>query len=143
MLAACNQNTDLQNAATKAFAEAFRKANQAESTGPMLDLYYLDGVEERTVQMLDLAIEYELGLPIDSIEFQPLSGAPEESIDFIHDGIAYGPSIEPHIRMRVVYAVEDKFTSLYTLGRQPNGQISIVCAKPKPNTNLSTAITPR
>jgi hypothetical protein len=143
ILTACERQTDLNEPGTAAFAEAFRKANKADSTSPMLDLYHLDGVEERTVRMLELAIEYELRLPIESIEFAPLSGAPEESIDFTHNGIAYGPSIEPQLRMRVVYAMEDKFTSLFTLGQLPDGQLCIVCAKPKANTNLSTALTPR
>ncbi|MGC6505601.1 MAG: hypothetical protein ACON39_03385 [Coraliomargaritaceae bacterium] len=141
--AACERRKELEHVGTTAFAEAFRKANQADSANEMLALYHLDGVEDRSVQMLEQAIEYELKLPIESIEFLPLSGAPEESIDFIHNGIPYGPSIEPRLRMRVVYALEDQFTSLFTLGRSPDGKWCIVCAKPKPNNHLGTAIAPR
>lgn len=142
LLTACERGENLRDADTVAFAEAFRKANQADSASEMLALYHLEGVEDRTIRMLEQAIEYELKLPIESIEFLALSGAPEESIDFIHNGMPYGASIEPRIRMRVVYDLEDQFTSLYSLGQLPDRQWRIVCAKPKPSAKLSTVIAP-
>lgn len=142
-LIACNRPENPLDKDLQVFAEAFRKANKAEDTGPMLDLYHLDGVEKRTVLMLEQALGYELGLPVGSIDFEPLSGAPEESIDFTHDGVRYGPSLEPTLRMRVVYAVEDKFTSLFTLGRTKDGNWRIVSAKPRQEPDLGAAIVPR
>ena len=98
----------------------------------MLGLYYLEGADKRTVDLLKGALHYELGLPIQKVDFEPLSGAPEETIDFTYNGISYGPSIPPLYRMRVVYAVEDQFTSLFTIGLSPEQEWRIVCAKPKP-----------
>jgi len=115
-----------------ALAEAFRAANQAEDIGPMLDLYHLEGTDETTRQMLAAALKFELGLPIAQIQFEPLSGAPEETIRFVHDGVPYGPTLEPRYRMRVVYEAEDRFTSLFTLGRRADGVWRIICAAPKP-----------
>ena len=113
-------------------AQAFQYANQAETITPMLALYHTKGSDDRTLTLLKGALEYELGLPIRAIQFEPLSGAPEETIDFTHDGVAYGPSLKPHYRMRVIYAVEDQFTSLFSVGKTPEGTWRIVCATPKP-----------
>lgn len=117
-------------------ASAFKMANQAEDIKPMMDLYYLEGADERTCELLKGALNYELGLPIESIAFEPLTGAPEETIDFVHQGVSYGPSLPPAYRMRVAYQVEDGFTSLFTVGRAPDGQWRIVCAKPLPELDI-------
>lgn len=143
VLAACERPGDPSSAETKAFADAFRQANRAEDISPMLDLYHLDGVEKRTIRMLEQALQFELGLPVESIDFEPLSGAPEECIDFTREGVHYGPSLRPSLRMRVVYSVEDRFTSLFTLGRRPDGEWRIVCARPRQNADLSAAVAPR
>ena len=130
ILCAC-QPADPTTAGLKQFKQDFSAANQADSIEPMLALYYLEGAEDNTVVLLKNALRYELGIPIATIDFEPLSGAPEESIDFVHKGIAYGPSLPPSYRMRVLYDVEDRFSSLFTIGRCPNGSWKIVCAKPK------------
>ncbi|WP_148216357.1 hypothetical protein [Coraliomargarita akajimensis] len=96
----------------------------------MLDLYCLDGAEARTIQRLKSALRFEQGLAIESISFEPLKGAPEELINFSHQGVDYGPSLPPSYRMRVVYDAEDKFTSLFTLGQNEDGEWRIICAKP-------------
>lgn len=59
----------------------------------MLDLYCLDGAEARTIQRLKSALRFEQGLAIESISFEPLKGAPEELINFSHQGVDYGPSL--------------------------------------------------
>lgn len=115
-----------------ALAEAFREANQAGDIGPMLDLYHLEGTDETIRRMLAAALQFELGLPIARIEFEPLSGAPEETIRFVHDGVPYGPTLQPRYRMRVVYEAQDRFTSMFTLGRRADGVWRIICAAPKP-----------
>jgi len=96
-------------------------------------LYYLEGADQRTTDLLRGALHYELGLPIHQIEFEPLSGAPEETIHFTHQGVLYGPSIPPLYRMRVIYEVQDHFTSLFTIGLSPEKEWKIVCAVPKPS----------
>lgn len=132
LLTACSNQENKIPAGLDTFADSFRHANQASSADSMLALYYLEGTDARTRELLKGALDYELGLPIQSIEFEPLKGAPEETINFVHQGIAYGPSIPPKYRMRVAYAVEDGFTSLFTIGKSPQGDWHIVCAKPKP-----------
>ena len=117
-------------------AQEFKEANQAEDIAPMLALYQTQGSDARTLTLLKGALEYELGLPIKRIDFEPLSGAPEENIDFTHDGVAYGPSLKPRYRMRVIYAVDDQFTSLFSVGKSPTGEWRIVCATPKPEPSL-------
>lgn len=117
-------------------AKAFQAANQAASVDSMLSLYHLDGCDDRTINMLKGALDYELGLPIEQVEFESLSGAPEEVIEFTHDGTAYGPSLEPRYRMRVTYAMEDQFTSLFSIGKTTEGEWRIVTARPKPEPAL-------
>ena len=80
-----------------------------------------------TPQLLKNALRNELGLPIARIEFAALNGAPEESIHFVHDGVAYD-SLTPAHRMRVSYAAEDGFTSLFSIGQTDAGSWRIVCA---------------
>jgi hypothetical protein len=110
----------------------FQAANQADTIEPMLALYFMEGCDTLITSRLKGALNFELGLPIKRIEFEALSGASEETIEFTHNGTAYGPSLKPLYRMRVVYAVEDNFTSLFTVGQNPNGEWQIICARPKP-----------
>ncbi|WP_269526938.1 hypothetical protein [Coraliomargarita parva] len=131
MVTACKPDTRVDPGLSH-LAKAFRAANQAKDIGPMLELYELKGTDNWTVSMLKAALKYELGLPIAAIEFEPLSGAPEEVIDFTHDGVQYGPSLEPGYRMRVRYDVEDGLTSLYTVGQRKDGSWRIVCSRPLP-----------
>lgn len=121
-----NQETRQQ----QAFADSFRAANQASGLEPMLALYELSGSTKQTVSLLKSALINELGLPIARIEFEPLSGRPEENIHYTHNGIEYGPTLEPQLRMRVSYATEDGFESLYSIGKNATGQWRIVSSRP-------------
>jgi hypothetical protein len=113
-----------------AFEHAFRKANQAATIGPMLDLYALEGTTENTRNLLKNALRFELGMPVQSIEFKPLSGAPEESIHYTHQGTEYGPTIAPAYRMHVRYRTEDSFSSRFTIGQHHDGSWRIVSSRP-------------
>ena len=124
------QLTTNGDAQLNSLAERFKAANQADNIAPMLALYYLEGSDAASLTMLKSALTYEQGLPIARISFEPLSGASEESIDFTHNGIAYGPSLPPQHRMRVIYAVEDQLSSLFTIGKSPSGEWRIITAKP-------------
>ena len=70
VLSACGSQ---ESAELEAFARAFTKANQATEVAPMLALYALDGTTENTKNLLKNALLYELGLPIQSIEFEEKS----------------------------------------------------------------------
>jgi hypothetical protein len=132
LLAACSPKSTLELGLDD-LSVSFVAANQADTIDPMLKLYYLKGCDSLIISRLKGALDYELGLPIQQIEFEALSGAPEETINFTHNGINYGPSLTPRYRMRVRYAVEDHFSSLYTVGQNPTGEWQIICAKPKPS----------
>ena len=124
-------STEVKNRADlEDFASAFRLANKGMSIEPMLALYALDGSTDRTKAMLKNALLYEHGLPIHSINFEPLVGSPEEQISYTYEGIKYGPSIEPSYRMRVRYRTEDDFESLFTIGKNPQDMWQIVSSKP-------------
>jgi hypothetical protein len=131
LLAACNPKSTVELGLDDLSAR-FVAANQADTIEPMLKLYCLDGSDSLITSRLKGALDYELGLPIQQIEFAALSGASEETIEFTHNGISYGPSLTPRYRMRVLYAVEDHFSSLFTVGQNPSGEWQIICAKPKP-----------
>ena len=113
----------------EAFASAFRLANKGMNIEPMLALYALDGSTDRTKVMLKNALLYEHGLPIHSINFEPLFGTPDEQISYTYENIKYGPSIEPIYRMRVRYRTEDNFESLFTIGKNRLDTLQIVCSK--------------
>ena len=132
LLAACSPKSTLELGLDD-LSVRFVAANQADTIDPMLKLSYLKGCDSLIISRLKGALDYELGLPIQQIEFEALSGAPEETINFTHNGINYGPSLTPRYRMRVRYAVEDHFSSLYTVGQNPTGEWQIICAKPKPS----------
>ena len=114
----------------EALASAFRLANKGINIEPMLALYALDGSTDKTKDMLKNALLYEHGLPIHSINFEPLIGTPDEQISYTYGGIKYGPSIEPIYRMRVRYRTEENFESLFTIGKNPQDTWQIVCSKP-------------
>ena len=123
----CSQRIDtgLQKLATD-----FRAANQSSTIEPMLALYHLEGSNNLNITHLRGALQYELGLPIKKIEFEPLSGAPEETIEFTHNNIRYGPTLQPCYRMRVTYNGKDRFVSLYTIGKTKTGNWRFIAAKP-------------
>ena len=131
LLAACSPKSTLELGLDDLSAR-FVAANQADTIEPMLQLYCLNGCDSLITSRLKGALDYELGLPIQQIEFEALSGAAEETIEFTHNGVSYGPSLTPRYRMRVLYAVEDHFSSLFTVGQNPSGEWQIICAKPKP-----------
>ncbi len=118
------------NKELEAFAKAFHAANQASDIEPMLALYELQGSSEQTVKLLKIALLYELGMPIQSIDFEPLSGSPEETIHFEYQNVPYGPTLEPRQRMRVHYSTEDGFESLFTIGQNADGDWRIVSSRP-------------
>ena len=127
-LSACSmqESTELE-----AFADAFSEANQATSDEAMLAIYALEGTTENTKNLLKNAILYELGLPIQSISFEPLTGLPEESIEYTHQDVDYVATLEPSMRMRVRYATEDRFESLYSIAQNNAGDWRIVSTRPK------------
>jgi len=114
----------------EAFADAFTEANQATEVEPMLAIYALEGTTENTKNLLKNALLYELGLPIQSIEFEPLTGSPEESIEYSHQGVDYIATLEPSLRMRVRYETEDRFESLFSIGQNVAGQWRIISSRP-------------
>lgn len=127
-LSACNVH---ESPELKAFADAFSEANQATGVEAMLAIYALEGTTENTKNLLKNAILYELGLPIQSINFEPLTGLPEESIEYTHQDVDYVATLEPSMRMRVRYATEDRFESLYSIAQNNAGEWRIVSTRPK------------
>ncbi|MBL6919513.1 MAG: hypothetical protein ISR41_03305 [Puniceicoccaceae bacterium] len=127
VLSACSTQ---ESAELEAFAEAFTEANQATEVEPMLAIYALEGTTENTKNLLKNALLYELGLPIQSIEFEPLTGSPEESIAYSHQGLDYIATLKPSLRMRVRYETEDRFESLFSIGQNSAGQWRIISSRP-------------
>ena len=127
-LSACSMQ---ESPELEAFAYAFSEANQATGVGAMLAIYALEGTTENTKNLLKNAILYELGLPIQSISFEPLTGLPEESIKYTHQDVDYIATLEPSMRMRVRYATEDRFESLYSIAQNNAGEWRIVSTRPK------------
>lgn len=127
-LSACNMQ---ESPELKALADAFSEANQATGVEAMLAIYALEGTTENTKNLLKNAILYELGLPIQSINFEPLTGLPEESIEYTHQDVDYVATLEPSMRMRVRYATEDRFESLYSIAQNNAGEWRIVSTRPK------------
>ena len=115
----------------EAFADAFSEANQATGVEAMLAIYALEGTTGSTKNLLKNAILYELGLPIQNISFEPLTGLPEESIKYTHQDVDYIATLEPSMRMRVRYATEDRFESLYSIAQNNAGEWRIVSTRPK------------
>ena len=115
-------------------SKEFKAANNATDIQPLLALYYIEGCDDASLTLLKSALTNELGLPIKAITFEPLSGAPEELIHYTHNGVDYGPSLEPGYRMHIAYKVEDGLTSLFTIGQTESGDWRIVCAKPVLNS---------
>ena len=127
VLSACSTQ---ESAELEALAQAFTEANQATEVEPMLAIYALEGTTENTKNLLKNALLYELGLPIQSIEFEPLTGSPEESIAYSHQGLDYIATLKPSLRMRVRYETEDRFESLFSIGQNSAGQWRIVSSRP-------------
>lgn len=127
VLSACSTQ---ESAELEALAEAFTEANQATEVEPMLAIYALEGTTENTKNLLKNALLYELGLPIQSIEFEPLTGSPEESIAYSHQGLDYIATLKPSLRMRVRYKTEDRFESLFSIGQNSAGQWRIISSRP-------------
>lgn len=121
----------LNKKSLNAFSESFIAANESRDVEAMLELFALEEADQKTINLLRIAIEFEIGLPIESLVFESLSGAPEEIINYTHNGISYEPSLKPKYRMKVQYDVEGQLASKYTLGRNIENDWRIVTAVPK------------
>ncbi len=139
LVSACAPKADYSEA-LETLRDEFKAANNAATIQPLLSLYHTEGCDAATLTLLKSALNNELGLPIKAISFEPLTNAPEESIDYTHNGVQYGPSLEPGYRMRVYYNVEDDLTSLFTIGQTENGDWRIVCAKPIAQSSADSSI---
>ena len=128
LLCACAPKLD--EAGLREFAHSFESASAAANTEPMLTLYHLEGSDARTVSILRIALQSELRLPIERIAFHPLTGAPEETINYTFEGRRYGPTLQPRLRMHVSYATRDALTSRFTIGQRHDGKWRIVGARP-------------
>ena len=106
-------------------------ANESRNVEAMLELFAFEEADQKTINLLRIAIEFEIGLPVESLVFESLSGAPEEIIDYTHNGISYRPSLKPKYRMKVQYDVEGQLASKYTLGRNIENDWRIVTAVPE------------
>lgn len=129
-LTACS-DTFIYQFSLNAFSERFAKANSEEDMDAMLSLYSTESLEESDLAILKTALSFEIGLPILSISFEELSGAPEESIAYEHDGIPYEASLTPKLRMLVEYAVEGQLRSKFSIGRNSKKEWKIITAIPR------------
>ena len=128
-LTACSDTFIYQKSLVE-FSERFAQANADENLDAMLELYDTDNLQESDLAILKTALSFEIGLPILSISFEGLSGAPEESIDYEHDGISYQASLTPKLRMLVVYEIEGRLSSKFSIGRNSNKEWKIITAIP-------------
>ena len=130
LLSACS-DTFIYQKSLNEFSETFLKANLEENMDAMLSLYATNGLKKSDLAILKTALSFEIGLPIQTISFEELSGTPEESIAYEHEGVAYEASLTPKLRMNVKYAVEGQLTSKFCIGRTSNKEWKIITAVPK------------
>ena len=114
------------------FAENFENANAREDMEALLELFDRNLMDPKDLTVLKTALSFEIGLPIERIYFETLSGAPEESISYEKGETAYRGSSKPKCRMIVDYANHDGLRSKFTLGRNHNREWKIVTAIPNP-----------
>lgn len=126
----CSSPEANQQKTLRAFARSFVEANESSDIEAMLQLYELEGSRERTVRILRHTLLFELNMPIEDIQFEPLHEAPEETIRYQHQGIQYGPTLLPRLRMRVRYKTEDRFVSLFTIGQNAEGEWKLISSRP-------------
>ena len=81
LLSACSDTFIYQKSLNK-FSESFLKANLEENMDAMLGLYATNGLKKTDLAILKTALSFEIGLPIQTISFEELTGAPEESIAY-------------------------------------------------------------
>lgn len=129
-LIACSDTFVYQKSLNQ-FSERFIKANSEEDMDAMLGLYATKELEEIDFAILKTALSFEIGLPIQSISFEELTGAPEEFIAFAHEGIEYEASLTPRLRMLVEYSVEGQLASKFSIGRNSKKEWKIITAIPK------------
>ena len=129
-LSACSDTVIYQKSLNE-FSGSFLKANLEEDVEAMLGLYATDGLKKSDLAILTTALSFEIGLPIKTISFEELTGAPEESIAYEHEGIEYEASLTPRLRMDVSYAVKGQLTSKFNIGRTSKKEWKIITAVPK------------
>ena len=130
LLSACSDTIIYQKSLNE-FSGSFLRANLEEDMDAMLGLYATDGLKKTDLAILKTALSFEIGLPIQTISFEELTGSPEESIAYEHEGIKYEASLTPRLRMNVIYAVEGQLTSKFNIGRTSKREWKIITAVPK------------
>lgn len=114
----------------ESLSEQFYKANASSNVEAMLELYELGNASSQMIGFIRTAIEFEIGIPISHISFEPLTGAPEETIHFTHRDVTYGSSLEPKYRMIVSYSNDHASVSKFTIGKNANKEWRIITAVP-------------
>lgn len=127
--AACSDLV-LHQKSLKNFAKDFENANAAEDMEALLNLFDRARMDPKDLTVLKTALSFEIGLPIERIYFEALSGAPEETIAYERSGTAYQASTTPKYRMVVDYANQEGLRAKFTLGRDKNRDWKIVTAVP-------------
>ncbi|RCL30302.1 MAG: hypothetical protein DBX03_02470 [Puniceicoccaceae bacterium] len=120
----------LHQKSLKNFATDFERANLEEDMEALLNLFDRANMDTKDLTVLQTALSFEIGLPIERIYFQTLSGAPEETIAYEKGGTAYRGSLAPKYRMVVDYDTRGGLRSKFTLGLNNNRDWKIITAVP-------------
>ncbi len=127
-LAGCSGDSVLaEKAARERLKQALLAAHEADDPEALLGLYALDGVEDRDLRLIRFAVESEVALPVRSIRFYPLD--PGDTIDYVHAGKRYRPTVEPRLKLEVRYDTEDRLTALSLVGFR-DGAYQLVAPRP-------------
>ncbi len=127
-LSACGPQSQLgERAARERLRKDFISVHEHGDREGFLGLYFLEGVLERDVALIRLAIENEIHLPIAQISFEDLGA--EDQIDFQYQGQQYSPTLPPKLKMVVRYASEDHLTISYLIGFR-EGAYYLITARP-------------
>lgn len=126
--AGCTPDSQLGEAAARErLRREIHRVHREQDSAGLLNLYYLEGVKPRDLRLIRFAIENEIGLPVREVRFTNLT--PNDGIDYTFEGEAYGPTLEPELKMEVEYATEDRLTVAYLIGFH-EGEYRLVTARP-------------
>lgn len=119
--------SDPDRAAREQLRIGFVEAHRRQSVEALLGLYALEGVEPQDLRLMRAALAEEITLPVAALRFVPL--APGDGIHYEVAGRRFGPTVAPILRLEVTYAVPDRLTASYLVGRDGQ-EWKLVAARP-------------
>ncbi|WOO41895.1 hypothetical protein [Rubellicoccus peritrichatus] len=112
----CSAPKEGRDSLEREFAKRYRDAHASGEVDNMMALFWWKGVSDgETRFFVKQALVQEIDYPIKAIYFEDLG--PDGGFDYEFQGERYHPNLKPYSRFVIEFAIEERLTSSFILGK--------------------------